>query len=293
MDEKVIDEIRERISRYRWYHRIQVADGVYTESECPSFQRMWDFNLSCMDAVDLRGKRVLDIGCRDGLFSFEAERRGAAEVIGIDNDLSCGAVDALIPFLRSSVRMHELNVYDLSPERFGVFDVVLFFGVLYHLRYPFWGLKKACDCVADGGFLLIESGMLDEPRLEGRELMYCPFEQSPYEETSVTFFNRRGLCETMRSYNFDLVQTWTIPDVQRSGAKQLGEWVLRSCGGAFGKKHASCRVTRQFFVFRKGPQKVRPWIGDYWNTRHDCHTREDSGPAGISEQRLHERKGDA
>jgi tRNA (mo5U34)-methyltransferase len=43
----------------------------------------------------VRGKRVIDIGCRDGMFSFEAERMGAAEVTGIDNDLSTAAVEFL------------------------------------------------------------------------------------------------------------------------------------------------------------------------------------------------------
>jgi hypothetical protein len=43
---------------------------------------MWDFNLRAMDLVDFKDKKVLDVACRDGLFSFEAERRGARQVIG-------------------------------------------------------------------------------------------------------------------------------------------------------------------------------------------------------------------
>ena len=43
--------------------------------------------------------------------------------------------------------MYELNLYDLTVERFGKFDVIMLPGVLYHLRYPFWGLKIQSDVV--------------------------------------------------------------------------------------------------------------------------------------------------
>lgn len=102
------------------------------------FIDVWEFINNNINDVDFSHKKVLDIGCRDGLFSFEAERRGAKEIIGIDNDISLGAKEFLIPYFNSKMQMHELNVYDLSPEIFGKFDVILCFGVLYHLRYPFW-----------------------------------------------------------------------------------------------------------------------------------------------------------
>ena len=84
--------------------------------------------------ADLNGKRVLDVGCRDGLYSFMAERRGAADVIGIDNDLSKAAVEVLIPYFGSAVRMHEMNLYELTAARFGTFDVLIFADVLKATR---------------------------------------------------------------------------------------------------------------------------------------------------------------
>src|SRR5262249_2539941 len=110
------DDLREAVRRYRWYHRIHVGADVYTEPQHPEMQPIWDFIRAGLEAVDFRGKCVLDVGCRDGLFSFEAEKRGAAEVIGIDHALSKGATEWLIPLFGSNVRMHQLSLYDLAPE---------------------------------------------------------------------------------------------------------------------------------------------------------------------------------
>ena len=64
----------------------------------------------------MKGKRVLDIGCRDGIYSFEAEKMGAKEVIGIDNDISKPALEFLIPYFNSKVKMFEMNLFDLKEE---------------------------------------------------------------------------------------------------------------------------------------------------------------------------------
>jgi SAM-dependent methyltransferase len=138
------------------------------------------------------------VGCRDGLFAFEAERLGAREVVAIDNDLSRGAVELLVPFLRSRVRMRELNLLDLRPETFGTFDVIVFPGVLYHLRYPFWALKILRDLLPEGGHLVLETAVfLDDNR---HAVLRCPVgADSPYEASSCTFFNRKGLTDTLGS----------------------------------------------------------------------------------------------
>src|SRR5262249_10644037 len=139
-----------------------------------------------------------DIGCRDGLFSLRAEARGAAEVIGIDNDLSVGAREVVLPYLCSKVRLFAMNLFDLRPETFGSFDGVIFSGVLYHLRFPFWGLKLIRDVMQPGGWLLLETAIYREH--EDLPLLYCPIEdESPYEPTSVTFFNMKGLTDTLSS----------------------------------------------------------------------------------------------
>jgi SAM-dependent methyltransferase len=190
-------EIRERMRKYSFYHTIQLTDELRTEG-WPAVRPITDLSLRRLRSLDLKGRRVLDVGCRDGLFCFEAERLGASEVIGIDNDLSAAALEFLIPCLRSRVRMHELNLFDLRPETFGKFDVVLCLGVLYHLRYPFWALKLLRDVLNDGGLLMLETAVLvDDNR---HAMLFCPVgDDSPYEPTSCTFFNLKGLTDTLAS----------------------------------------------------------------------------------------------
>ena len=89
----------------------------------------------------------------------------------------------LIPALNSKVKMVELNLFDLSPERFGKFDVIIFAGVLYHLRYPFWALRIIRDMLVEGGVLVLETACFQSS--DRSPMVYCPVgEESPYEPTS-------------------------------------------------------------------------------------------------------------
>ena len=153
-----------------------------------------------MAGIDFNNKKVLDIGCRDGLFSFKAEESGASKIIGIDNEISKGAVDFLIPLFNSKVKMSEINLYDMEKKDFGTFDIILFPGVLYHLRFPFWALKRISDLLNENGILLIETALSNIDN--NKSVLYCPSENdSPYEPTSVTFFNLKGLIDTLKSFD--------------------------------------------------------------------------------------------
>ena len=124
-----------------WFHNMQLM-GVWTAPE----HFLGDYpnvKWRCYaDAVphDLRGRTVLDIGCNGGFFSLELKRRGADRVLGIDFDedyLAQARFAADVAGL--DVEFRRLSVYDvgLLQERF---DIVLFIGVLYHLRHPLLAL---------------------------------------------------------------------------------------------------------------------------------------------------------
>ena len=139
-----------------WYHRIEVAPGVVTPGTHDS-----PAALSLLPLPEsMSGMRVLDIGARDGFFSFEMERRGA-EVTALDYvppELTGFAVASQL--LGSSVEYRVENVYDLDPRRHGRFDLVLFLGVLYHLRNPLLALDRIWDIC--GGDLVLESHVIDD-----------------------------------------------------------------------------------------------------------------------------------
>ena len=119
-----------------WYHQIEVSPGIVT----PGINNAKTV-LSLMDLPkDLAGKRVLDIGARDGFFSFECERRGA-EVIAIDyvsGDRT--GFNVARDLLGSQLKLHHDNAYNVTPEKYGTFDIVLLLGLLYHLRDPLFVL---------------------------------------------------------------------------------------------------------------------------------------------------------
>lgn len=196
MDETML---RQTLDRYTFYHVIPLTPTISTPGWAhPGVLRTQAMVSRVLHSLDLKGKRVLDIGCRDGLFSFEAEKLGASDVVAIDNDLSMAAVEFLIPYFKSKVTMRKMNLYDLTAEDFGTFDVVICLGVLYHLRFPFWGLKRMIDVVAPSGQLVIETAFRVDDNRDA--LLYCPIGMdSPYEPTSCTFYNQKGLADTLTS----------------------------------------------------------------------------------------------
>jgi tRNA (mo5U34)-methyltransferase len=127
-----------------WFHNLHLPDGTQTApdhfigGDFPSFK--WEQIRDHLPA-DLSGWTALDIGCNAGFYSFELARRGAT-VTGIDHDphyLRQARWAAGVFGLETQVRFQEMQVYDLAAHP-GQYDLVLFMGVLYHLRYPLLGL---------------------------------------------------------------------------------------------------------------------------------------------------------
>jgi SAM-dependent methyltransferase len=275
-------ELQERMRHYQFYHTIQLTESVATAG-WPKAQPIVNLTLRNLRPLDLRDKRVLDIGCRDGFFSFQAEKMGAAEVVAIDNDVSPGALELLIPFLRSRVRMHERNLYDLRPEQFGTFDLVVCPGVLYHLRYPVWGLKLIGDLLNDGGELLLETAVyVDDNRLP---LILCPIgKQNPYypDETSCTFFNVKGLTDTLTTLGLNVLHVdykdnahlrpWPRPGLRRR---------LRAVLAPEPPEEKPIRVDRALFHCRKTPALVNQYIAGYWDGTHSMHSGRPKGVPGV------------
>jgi len=152
------DEIRRRIEALgEWFHDMDLG-GVRTAPN----HFLWGYpankfkHFSRVVPADLTGKSVLDIGCNAGFYSLEMRRRGASRVLGIDTDeryLAQARLAAEVTGLEAEFR--NLSVWDVGAlgERF---DLVIFMGVLYHLRHPLLALDLIHEHVA-GDLLLFQS----------------------------------------------------------------------------------------------------------------------------------------
>jgi len=139
-----------------WFHRMELGAGVVTPGRSDARRdKLPYFGLP----EDLSGKRVLDIGCAEGFFSFEAERRGAEEVVAIDKGEAPGDNAARFRLcadaLGSRLTIQSASVYELNPHDWGKFDVVFFFGVLYHLTDQAAALESIASVTA--GILLLQT----------------------------------------------------------------------------------------------------------------------------------------
>jgi tRNA (mo5U34)-methyltransferase len=151
-------DLQSRVDAIRWYHTIDLGGGVVTRGVDDSPLRLARVQLP----ESLHGKTVLDIGAWDGFFSFECERRGAARVVAADHFSwhgtgwgSKAGFTLAREALGSRVEDVDIDVMDLGPERVGTFDVVLFLGVLYHLRHPFLALERVASVTRD--YLIVET----------------------------------------------------------------------------------------------------------------------------------------
>lgn len=132
-------------SQFLWHQRFELAPGVYT----PGTNDMGLF-LDMADLPDdLHGASVLDIGTTNGGMAFELERRGASRVVAVDiyNAHRFGFAE-IKQLLGSNVKYMQKTVYELPTVLSERFDIVLFLGVLYHLRHPLLALDvvRAVTC---------------------------------------------------------------------------------------------------------------------------------------------------
>ncbi len=164
-----------------WYHAIDLGDGLRTPGafHMASFLEHYDF------PADMTGMRVLDVGASNGFFSFEFDRRGAAEVVAVDlpgwkahdwtpryrkgfdakraeerDDIDRQVMRAGFDLVRevlgcSRVKKVEMAIYDLMPERVGMFDMVFCGSMLMHVRDPVLGIQRMRSVCRDDGKLII------------------------------------------------------------------------------------------------------------------------------------------
>lgn len=152
------EEIRQRVDALGpWFHNLDL-NGVPTApshflGDYPNVK--WR-RFSGIIPDRLEGKTVLDIGCNAGFYAMEMKRRGAERVLGLDTDdeyLAQARFAAEVNGLR--IEFRKMSAYDVGQLR-EKFDLVIFMGVLYHLRHPLLALDLIHEHVA-GDLLLFQS----------------------------------------------------------------------------------------------------------------------------------------
>lgn len=187
-----------------WFHSIDLGDDVITPGQ--KTPEILKYELDGLKLPDLANKTVLDIGAWDGFYSFEAERRGASRVLALDHYIwsmdSAALSDyylrhsdkpaaptsyELIPgswkpgllpgkrgfdtahyILNSNVEQLVGDFMAIDPVEVGSFDVVLFLGVLYHLKEPLTALKRLALFARE--LAVIETAAIHIPGLEHESL---------------------------------------------------------------------------------------------------------------------------
>lgn len=204
-----------------WFHNLDLQ-GVRTAPEHFLGDYPREFWRAIENTVpwDLRGKTALDVGCNAGFFSIEMKRRGADRVVGIDSDPRYLAQARLASEITGAdIELRQLDVYDVAKLE-EKFDVVLFLGVLYHLRHPLLALDLLRQHVTRD-LLLVQTllrGSLAPPREWENDY--------PFEETEV-FEDPRW--PKMHFVEHEYAHDWTnwwIPDRACAAA------MLRSAGFA-------------------------------------------------------------
>ncbi len=175
-----------QIDSLPWYHEFKFADGLKAtpsdRSNVIFYRTLCAFIRDQLAQIDLAGKSVIDIGCWDGYFSFFAEEQGAKSVLAVDDySQNWGTPDAfrLVKALKnSSVELRpDVSVYELERIQ-QQFDVVLLFGVYYHLHAPLAavaGMRALCH---DDSLALIEGACIrDEEQSHARYSLDNPGEK--------------------------------------------------------------------------------------------------------------------
>jgi tRNA (mo5U34)-methyltransferase len=232
-----------------WFHNIDL-DGVWTApdhflGDYPGAKfRRFEAGLP-----DVSGRSVLDIGCNAGFYSIEMKRRGAQRVLGIDSDDRYLAQARLASETLGydDIEFAKLDVYDVGAIG-ETFDLVIFMGVLYHLRHPLLALDLIREHVA-ADMLLFQS-------MQRGSSHVLPLEKD-YEFTETDIFFETGypkLHFVEREYSEDWTNWW-VPN------RACTEAMLRSAGFSIDKRIEEevylCRAADRPYA-KFGPAAVYP-----------------------------------
>ena len=216
-----LSDLQREIDGIHWYHEFDFGGGLVARSSTPDVEahrRIWRMIAAQFDELDWRGRSVLDIGCWDGYWSFEAERRGAASVLASDDvsqNWSAGAGLRLAKrLLQSRVEVNQnVSVYELAKLN-RRFDIILCLGVYYHLLDPFYALAQIRHCCHADTVVVLEG---DVARYGVRADAAC----LPFGDATAPLFvpTPRTLDRLLRATYFEVASQRFLNSAPRAWAK--------------------------------------------------------------------------
>ncbi len=231
-------EIKRRIeSLGPWFHNMCLGGHETAPSHplgnYPSIK--WKRFASAISS-EVYGKTVLDIGCNAGFYAIEMKRLGAAHVLAIDEREDYLAQARFAAEMQGvEIELRQMSVYDVAKLR-QQFDLVLFLGVLYHLRHPLLALDLIYDNVVKDR-LVVQSMLRGTPDVEPVELDYdfwqtdhfdrpgypkLHFVEARYaaDDTNWWVPNRACLEAMLRSAGFEIIEH---PEAEVYVCRRLGD----------------------------------------------------------------------
>ncbi|OGM08452.1 hypothetical protein A2Z67_06020 [Candidatus Woesebacteria bacterium RBG_13_36_22] len=213
----------------KWCHVIELPDGTVTPGG-------WDYRGNKGDRFlvpsDLTRKSVIDFGAWDGFWSVEAKKRGASRVV---------ASDRWMPMLKTLKKICSLYGIEYRCCRDldfpldvsfleGEFDIVFFFGILYHLKNPYMGLWNAYQCCKNGGMLIIESAVCQGKAQDLREdipAMWVIDQMHAGDTTNYFMPNKAGLIQLCKLAGFEPTKEYAFESSPSSLGIGGGRLTLR------------------------------------------------------------------
>jgi tRNA (mo5U34)-methyltransferase len=236
------DDLEARIREMEpWFHNLRLK-GIQTAPEhfLGDYPGVKFANFCDVIPEDMRGMTVLDIGCNAGFYSLEMKRRGADRVLGIDTDPH---------YLRQARFAAEVNGADIEFRQMPVwnvaelnetFDLVIFMGVLYHLRHPLLALDLIHEHVARDLMLFqsMQRGSRDVARVDEDYEFNAP---APFDEPG---YPKMHFIEQRYSHD---ETNWWVPN------RACVEAMLRSSGFAI-----EAQPEQEVYLCRWQPISVPP-----------------------------------
>jgi tRNA (mo5U34)-methyltransferase len=210
--DSAMSTLQDQVNDIHWWHSIDLGHGVVTRGGTDTRSKLPQVGMP----ADLTGWSVLDIGAWDGFFSFEAERRGASRVVALDggvwkvDSIGKAGFEFARKVLNSKVEDVELEVTEISVDRLGQFDLVLFLGVLYHLPDPVGSFLKVASVAKHDIIVETHVDMIEH---KVPAIAFYPFEECAKDQTNWCGPNQAAMEGMLKLAGFKTIKSFPLTPV--------------------------------------------------------------------------------